>query len=294
MAHPVSVTLDVEDLRPSPDLPERAPLMTNRVLDLFADAGVRASVYVVADLAERHPEIVRRAAAEGHEIGLHGHEHVPLPVVGESAFADATRCARSLLQDLSGQPVAGYRAPMMSLVPGSSWAVPMLSDLGFAYSSSTLPAPSPLYGWPGLPRRPFRWSSGLIELPCPLLRVSMLDLPYLGGTYLRVLPDFVRRHGQRRAGSEEVLWTYSHPWEFDTDEPYHVHEHIGAVASRVAWLRRGRMEDRVRRLLSEPTAPPLVERVEALVVGSLPVVDYAQPSVLGRAARFANGRLRSD
>ena len=105
MAHPVSVTLDVEDLRPSPDLPERAPLMTNRVLDLFADAGVRASVYVVADLAERHPEIVRRAAAEGHEIGLHGHEHVPLPVVGESAFADATRCARSLLQDLSGQPV---------------------------------------------------------------------------------------------------------------------------------------------------------------------------------------------
>jgi hypothetical protein len=122
----------------------------------------------------------------------------------------------------------------------------------------------------------------------------MLDLPYLGGTYLRVLPDFVRRHGQSRAGSEEILWTYSHPWEFDTDEPYHVHEHIGAVASRVAWLRRGRMESRVRRLLSEPTAAPLVERVEALVVGSLPVVDYAQPSVLGRAARFANGRLRSD
>ena len=146
MAHPVSVTLDVEDLRPSHDLPERAVLMTHRVLDLFAEAGVRASVYVVADLAERRPELVRRAADDGHEVGLHGHEHVPLPIVGADRFGAVTRDARALLQDLSGQSVEGYRAPMMSLVPASNWAVPILADLGFTYSSSTLPAPSPLYG----------------------------------------------------------------------------------------------------------------------------------------------------
>ena len=131
MVHPVSVTLDVEDLRPSPDLPERAVVMTHRVLDLFAEFDIRASVYVVADLAERRPELVRRAATEGHEVGLDGHAHVPLPVVGETLFTEATRSARSLLQDLSGQPIDGYRAPMMSLVPASSWAVPLLADLGF-------------------------------------------------------------------------------------------------------------------------------------------------------------------
>ena len=293
MVHPVSVTLDVEDLRPSPDLPERAVVMTHRVLDLFAEFDIRASVYVVADLAERRPELVRRAAAEGHEVGLHGHAHVPLPVVGEALFAEATRSARSLLQDLSGQPVDGYRAPMMSLVPASSWAVPILADLGFSYSSSTLPAPSPLYGWPGLPRRAFRWSAGPVELPCPLVRIPLLDLPYLGGTYLRLLPDAVRRHGQRRAGPDEVLWTYCHPWEFDPDEPYHPHDHIGTIASRIAWLRRTHMERRVRRLLAEPVAAPLGERVGAIAASDLPVVDHLQPPALGRVARLTNGRLRS-
>ena len=68
---PVTVTLDMEDLRPDQALPERVVKMTHRVLDLFAEHGVRASVYVVGELAKARPDLVRRAATDGHEIGLH-------------------------------------------------------------------------------------------------------------------------------------------------------------------------------------------------------------------------------
>ncbi len=291
---PVTVTLDVEDLRPDDALPERVVEMTHRVLDLFAEHQVRASVYVVGALAERRPELVRRAASEGHEVGLHSWSHVPVPTRTPGSFAEECHRGRSLLQDLSGQAVAGYRAPMMSLVPAAAWAIPVIADAGFTYSSSVLPGPSPLFGWPGLPRRPFRWLDGPIEFPCPLVRLPGIDLPYLGGTYLRLLPDPVRRYGLRRADDHEALWAYCHPWEFDPQEAFHPHQHIGMLASRIAWLRRSRMERQVRRLLADPVAEPLGEVARTLIDSGtdLPVVDPDTSPTLGRAARWADGRLR--
>ena len=240
MPHSISVTLDMEDLRPTEDFPERVIPMTKWVLDLLAEFKVRASIYVVADLAKRRPELVHQAAVAGHEIGLHGHTHTPLPLLERQQFKTLTCDARHLLQDISGQEVRGYRAPMMSLTPASAWAIPILSELGFSYSSSTLPASSPLYGWPGLPRQAFRWSNGLIELPCPLVRIFFFEIPYLGGTYLRLLPSVLHRIGHKRSRPEEILWTYFHPWEFDTEEKYYRQEFIGSLANRLAWLGRRR------------------------------------------------------
>jgi polysaccharide deacetylase family protein (PEP-CTERM system associated) len=292
MAPPVTITLDVEDLRPDQDLPERVVAMTGLVLDMLADSEVRASIFVVGELAERRPGIVQRAARDGHEIGLHSWSHVPIPTQRPEDFLADIERGRSLLQDLSGQQVTGYRAPMMSLVPASAWAVPLILEAGFTYSSSVLPGPSPLYGWPGLPRRPFRWSGGPIEFPCPMVRLGPIDLPYLGGTYLRLLPAAVRRIGLRRSAADEALWAYCHPWEFDTDEAFHPHDHIGTLASRIAWLGRSRMRRQLRRLLVEPVAPPLAEVAGNLAGCDLPVVDPNRPPELGSVARWANGRLR--
>ena len=291
---PVTVTLDMEDLRPDQALPERVVKMTHRVLDLFAEHGVRASVYVVGELAKARPDLVRRAATDGHEIGLHSWSHVPIPSQSPQTFAEECRRGRALLQDLADQAVTGFRAPMMSLVPSAAWALPVITQTGFTYSSSVLPGPSPLFGWPGLPRRPFRWLDGPVEFPCPLVRLPGFDLPYLGGTYLRLLPSFVRQYGLRRSADAEALWAYCHPWEFDPDEAFHPHQHIGMLASRVAWLRRSRMERQVRQLLSDPVARPLGEVARDLAEdgSDLPVVDPTTAPEVGRVARWADGRLR--
>ncbi len=294
MSGPVTFTLDLEDLRTSPEQEQRVDRIAHRVFDLVAAHGVRGTVFVVGELAEAHPALVRRVAADGHELGLHSFRHVPIGSVEPDVFRAEIRKGKELLEDLGQQPVRGYRAPMMSLVPDSSWALPIIGELGFDYSSSVLPAPSPLYGWPGLPGTPFAWDNGVVELPCPLVRVLGAQLPFLGGTYLRVLPDRVRRFGTDRAPAEQVLWTYCHPWEFDPDEPYYEFDHIGSVASRVAWLNRKGMTGRIRRLLEGPVGPPLAERVDALDRAALPVVAITSAAAHepGRLAGLVGGLFR--
>ena len=51
------------------------PEITPRVLDLLAERGVRATFFVIGRAARRHPEIVRRIVAEGHDVGNHTDEH---------------------------------------------------------------------------------------------------------------------------------------------------------------------------------------------------------------------------
>jgi polysaccharide deacetylase family protein (PEP-CTERM system associated) len=226
---------------------------------------VRGTCFVVGELAAAHPDLVRDVAAAGHEVALHGWHHVPLTDLDAATFSAGTRRGKTLLEDLTGRPVVGYRAPSFSLVPASSWAVEELAALGFAYSSSALPARSPLFGWPGLPRRPFRWESGLLELPVPVTTIAGITNAYLGGAYLRVLPPSVVRAGLRRAGDDELLWTYCHPYDFDPDEPFATRPGLSRRASRILWINRSRMLGRVTRLLDGRAADPLAERAAALV-----------------------------
>jgi peptidoglycan/xylan/chitin deacetylase (PgdA/CDA1 family) len=218
---------------------------------------------------------VRRAHADGHEVGLHAHRHVGLDKMGgPDAFRRDTAAAKAELEQLVGAPVDGYRAPIMSLVPRTAWAVDALTELGFVYSSSVLPARNPLYGWPGLPRVPFRWKSGLVELPCPVVTIGRATVPFLGGTYVRVFPDVVRRRGLAQSPPGVALWTYCHPWEFDHGAPLARMAEANWAVTLVGRVNRRRMLARVERALGAG-APPLRDVVRALDLESLPVVEPA-------------------
>ena len=255
----ITFTLDVED-HAAPGMPARAPGITRDVVEFLAQRDVRGTFFVVGELAERDPQLVRDIANAGHEIALHAYRHEPLTTLTRDAFREDTKRGKALLEDLTGTEIAGFRAPTFSLVPSTEWAVDILTEVGFRYSSSVLPAHSPLFGYPTRPRLPSRWPSGLLELPCPVAQVGPLANPYLGGVYFRVLPWTAVRYGLRRAHADEILWTYCHPYDFDPEEPFAPRPGLGHLKSRLLWVNRRHMYARIGRLLDLGAASPLIER----------------------------------
>ena len=273
----ISVTLDVEDLRPSNHFEDRSKLMAEKVLDLFDQMSIRATIFIVGDVAQKHPEIIEKAVKDGHEIGLHSHKHIPLELLNPDEFERELTAAKTLLQRISGQKIDGFRAPTMSLTHKTRWAIPILQRVGFNYSSSVLPAKNPLYGWDGLPRHPFRWLDSVIEFPCPVTNILGFTIPYLGGAYFRLFPSVVRKMGVRRSSSEEALWTYCHPWEFDPEEKYYQLENVGRVTSRIAWIGRKGMENKMRDFLKEASSQTLGEIASKIDPSQLKIVNPESP-----------------
>ena len=277
MTKNISVTLDVEDLRPSDQFEDRSKLMTEKVLDLFSEMSIRATIFVVGDVAKNHPEIINKAVKDGHEIGLHSHKHIPLQLLTPDEFEQELTGAKTLLQEISGQEINGFRAPTMSLTHKTRWAVPILKRVGFTYSSSVLPAKNPLYGWDGLPRHPFRWLNSVIEFPCPVTNILGFTIPYLGGAYFRLFPSIIRKMGVRRSSYGEVLWTYCHPWEFDPDEKYYQLENVGRSTSRIAWIGRKGMENKMRDFLKDASSQTLGDIASTMDSSQLEIVNAESP-----------------
>ncbi len=261
MGNTVTFTLDLEDHREHADDEVRYPRLTREVLDFLDAREARGTFFVVGEVAAAAPQLVREIAARGHELALHGWRHVPLTELEPAAFwADVTR-GKELLEELGGAEVRGFRAPTFSLVPETRWAVDVLADAGFTYSSSVLPAANPLFGDPTLPTTPFRWPNGLLELPCPVVRGGRLGLPYLGGVYLRALPRSTSAGARAVVGRKQLLWIYCHPYDFDPDEPFWIVPDAGRVGSRLLWYNRRRTFAKVERILHGRAGRPLGERL---------------------------------
>jgi peptidoglycan-N-acetylglucosamine deacetylase len=270
----MTVTFDLEDNRRSASQEQRFVAMSHRFLEFVEDRGIAATVFVVGTIARTHPELVRRVVEGGHELGLHGLRHVALGDVGRARLRGELIEGRELLEDVAQTPVSGFRAPIFSLTPKTAWAITEIVEAGFSYSSSVLPAASPLHGWPNAPREAFRWDNGLVELPCPVLGFGPLLMPFLGGIYLRYLPISIMRALARRRGGSELLWSYSHPYDLDPDEPFFVMPHAGWLTSRILHTRRGLTLYRLEEMLAAAGGPgrPLGEIVRKLGSRVLPSV----------------------
>lgn len=87
------------------------PVWTPRLLDVLGAAGVRGTFFLVGERAARAPALVRRMAAEGHEVGNHSWSHRSLWLCGPRATRREIRHAHDRLADLAGAPPRHFRPP---------------------------------------------------------------------------------------------------------------------------------------------------------------------------------------
>ena len=204
-------------------IPARVERNTDRVLALFAAAGVKASFFILGWVAARHPALIRRIAEAGHEVASHGWDHKRVFTLSRAEFRADLERARRAIEDAAGVSPTGYRAPSFSIDTRTPWAHAVLAELGYAYSSSVAPIAHDHYGWRESPR--FAWrplaDSALIELPVTTVAFAGRRFAAGGGGFFRLLPYALSSWAIGHVNEAEARPAifYFHPWEVDPDQP---------------------------------------------------------------------------
>jgi peptidoglycan/xylan/chitin deacetylase (PgdA/CDA1 family) len=235
---------------------------TGRILSLLRTYAIKATFFVVADVAEHYPGLVESIVSEGHEIACHGLHHgcaidpkTRKPLIHQDRFEKETREAKDLLEEIAGVPVTGYRAPS-ALIAG--WMIDSLEKIGFVYDSSV--SVNSLYNktdssLQGVSTRPYfpepsRLTPGgqrdLVEFPWAYYDVCGLKIPTSGGPMIRFLNAGMIYRGLEQSLKRGHTVFYFHP----IDVSYEDFPAIGK-GRPLYWIIKGKIvEDRIRYILS--------------------------------------------
>lgn len=200
----------------------RVEANVDTILELLDAQGIKATFFTLGWIAERHPQMVRRLVQEGHEVASHGWSHVRVTEQNPTQFREDVLRTKQQLEDLTGEPILGYRAASYSIGRDNLWALDVLNETGHAYSSSIFPIRHDLYGMPEAPRFAYRpHNDDFIEFPVTTVNIAGRNFPCAGGGWFRLIPYAGMRWAMRRVNAQDrqpVIF-YFHPWEIDPKQP---------------------------------------------------------------------------
>ena len=171
-----------------PQFESRVVPATQRLLAILRQHEVRATFFVLGYVADHHSELIEAIQADGHEIAVHGYWHYYVSRLSAAEFSDEIARSLETITAISGEQPVGHRAPYFSVNSKTPWVFDVLREHGFRYDSSIFPIRNGYYGFPGMPRFPYRDESGLMEFPPSTIRFGGNNWPMAGGFYVRMLP----------------------------------------------------------------------------------------------------------
>ncbi len=193
---------------------------TRSVLSLLKRFDIKATFFVLGEIASYYPNLVKEIHNNGHEIACHGWYHVDASTLGRNEFRQQVGNAKKLLEDITGNPVLGYRAPNLVI---TSWLAEEIFSLGFIYDSSICPSRK-LFGkyerLSGMPNNPFTirldrnkkaLERVLVEIPVPTM--PYIRLPACSGIITRVLGKTWTKIALSQALKHGNAMYYFHPYE---------------------------------------------------------------------------------
>jgi polysaccharide deacetylase family protein (PEP-CTERM system associated) len=173
-------------------------LKINEFLEFLSCRQIKATFFVLAELAEKYPSIIKRIYDKGHEIACHGYNHGLVNEKSVDEFVLELIKAKKILEDIIDDKIYGYRAPCFSLTNDT---LSKLYSLGFRYDSSYIKfTDHKLYSELDMTKYK-RLNSILLksedkeffEFQIPTTRINKFNIPISGGGYLRIIPFVVFR-----------------------------------------------------------------------------------------------------
>jgi len=200
---------------------QRVGRNTADILGLLAAHGTKATFFIVGWVADKYPQLVKDICRQGHVVGCHSYWHRKVYNLSPEEFRADTLKAKAALEDITGEPVLGYRAPSYSIIDKSLWALDILKELGFTYDSSIFPVYHDTYGIPDAPRFSYQHPNGLFEYPISTALLLGRKVPVSGGGYFRLFPYWFTRLALNMINRKEErpFVFYLHPWEIDPGQP---------------------------------------------------------------------------
>ncbi len=224
-------SVDLEDIRLRMDdgLKYNASVerLVGNYLEFLNKFKSKATFFVVGDIPQYYPDLIKTLVKEGHEIACHSNLHLPVEKQTAKEFKEDLLRNIESLTNAGANQIVGYRAPFYSITPKTPWAFEVLAETGFKYSSSVLPSKNPIYGWPNFGEKPRKMKEGIWEIPISLSANFMLTVPFAGGVYFRVLPKaIINWNFKKQFGNNNAVAGYFHPYDIDVDQEPYMHPGI--------------------------------------------------------------------
>ena len=234
-------------------IPHRVESNTHKILDMLNEKQVKATFFTLGWIAERYPEMVKRIVSDGHELACHGYEHIRVTEQTPEQFRSDVYKAKNILEQFTGKQIIGYRAASYSINASNLWALNVLQELGFKYSSSIYPVKHDLYGMPDAPRfmyEPIKHQK-FKEIPITTIRLGNKNWPCGGGGFFRFYPYALSKWALNRVNNQEQQSAifYFHPWEIDPKQPRQ--SGLSLKTRTRHYLNLEKMESRINQLLTD-------------------------------------------
>lgn len=185
--------------------------LLEEILSKLDEANIKGTFFCVGKLASFFPQVVRRIADAGHEIGCHSDIHQWLNKMTYQQALEDTHAAVDSLEQCIGKKVKSYRAPAFSIGSENKWAFEVLADNGITCDASVFPASRDFGGFPefmSVEPTTIRYNGIEIhEFPIVTTKLVGKEIAYSGGGYFRFFPySFVEKEMKKAAYS----MTYFH------------------------------------------------------------------------------------
>jgi polysaccharide deacetylase family protein (PEP-CTERM system associated) len=198
---------------------------THYLLDTLSLFGVKATFFLLCNVARQFPPLVKRIVHEGHEIAVHGYDHSFVFAMQPAEFRTAVTRAKEEIEQCAGAQAVGYRAPAFSLNQSSLWAIDILKESGFLYDASIKNIKKYSSCTPCSEKSMYRWPNGLYEIPLSCISILGQDIPVAGGGYLRHFPYLWTKYALKKLERNQKHGiVYMHPYEFEDSYP-HINYH---------------------------------------------------------------------